>query len=47
MSVDQCTKASNTRQTHETFEELDVPEKYRSVVLNLLKANAELFAQND
>ena len=47
MSVDQCTKTSNTRQTHETFEEVDVPEKYPSDVLNLLKANADLFAQKD
>ena len=47
MSVNQCTKTSNTHQTHETFEEVDVPEKYRSDVLNLLKTNADLFAQKD
>ena len=47
MSVDQCTKTLNTRQTHETFEEVDVPEKYRSDVLSLLKASTDLFAQKD
>ena len=47
MSVSECTNTSNTCQTHETFECVDVPDKYRQEILDLLKTNADLFAQKD
>ena len=47
MEVSQCTNKANTRQTHETCEDVEVPEKYRSDVINLLKVNADLFAEID
>ena len=47
MSVSECTNTSNTCQTHETFECVDVPDKHRQEILDLLKANADLFAQKD
>ena len=47
MEVSQCTNKANTHQTHETFEDVEVPEKYRSDVINLLKVNADLFADKD
>ena len=47
MSVSECTNTSNTCQTHETFECVAVPDKHRQEILDLLKANADLFAQKD
>ena len=47
MSVSECTNTSNTCQTHETFECVDVPDKHRQEMFDLLKANADLFAQKD
>ncbi|MCG8033371.1 MAG: DDE-type integrase/transposase/recombinase [Candidatus Thiodiazotropha taylori] len=45
--VDQCKKTSDTCQASEHFKDTDVPEEYRSDVINLLKANSDLFAQKD
>ena len=47
MLVSECTNTSSTCQTHETFECVDVPDKHRQEIFDLLKANADLFAQKD
>lgn len=45
-SVSQSTNLDG-RQTHETFNDVDVPVEHRVEVVNLLKANADLFALKD
>ena len=47
MSVTDCTKKLDLCQEQETFEETDVPAIHKSKILNILKANADLFAQKD
>ena len=47
MSVKESTKEMESCQISETFNEVDVPYEYRSQIINILKTNADIFAQTD
>ena len=47
MSVKESTKEMESCQSSETFNEVDVPYEYRSQIINILKTNADIFAQID
>ena len=44
MSVDKNTNNQNQSQTPESFNNVDVPDKYRDQIIKILKVNADLFA---